>query len=361
MKDSNSGSVVKALMNAKMGIDSFSICFLKTTVWENNWYNLFFQWFSYEKTHWSINVKISITNCKSWIIRHWQWCVLFILIVTPIISYVLHLFIISLTRSILFWKIGSYYLWLSWLCLKCIGYDSTDIKGHLYLAFHDCSAVWCPSAGHCDKYKVLDIEFKLMDWKEMKKRLFLVQMSNQDFLNVIFWALLFRLSFVALVLRPRDIRYNQEVNGGLERTRCPRAVHNWLLRCDWPAAVRGADASRRSGGMLLFLSRPAGGGRARGRSSFPSRRSRNMWAAAAAAAVAVKNMATPLVAARVCRLAGRTVTSLSTRHRRAVSLPERRCLVSTSTRSSEFMFRGSEASAGDELARAAAAQRSKSL
>ncbi|XP_068996873.1 SPRY domain-containing protein 4 [Embiotoca jacksoni] len=42
-------------------------------------------------------------------------------------------------------------------------------------------------------------------------------------------------------------------------------------------------------------------------------------------------MAMPTGAAHICRLAGRTVSSLSVRHRPAVSLPARRCYLSTST------------------------------
>lgn len=42
-------------------------------------------------------------------------------------------------------------------------------------------------------------------------------------------------------------------------------------------------------------------------------------------------MAIPAYAARLSRLAGRTVTSLSVKDRRATSLPARRCYVSTST------------------------------
>ena len=61
----------------------------------------------------------------------------------------------------------------------------------------------------------------------------------------------------------------------------------------------------------------------------------NMWAAAAAAAL--ENMATPVRAARLCLLAGRRVTSLSVRHRRAVCLPQRRCYISSSTGNSEWM------------------------
>lgn len=51
-----------------------------------------------------------------------------------------------------------------------------------------------------------------------------------------------------------------------------------------------------------------------------------------------ENMAMPASAARLCRLAGRSVASLTARHRRAVSLPERRCYTATSTRNSEWMF-----------------------
>ncbi|KAM6982837.1 SPRY domain-containing protein 4 [Tautogolabrus adspersus] len=42
-------------------------------------------------------------------------------------------------------------------------------------------------------------------------------------------------------------------------------------------------------------------------------------------------MALPTNVARLCRMAGRTVTSLPVKHKRAVSLPERRCYISTST------------------------------
>ncbi|KAG8002529.1 SPRY domain-containing protein 4 [Nibea albiflora] len=59
-------------------------------------------------------------------------------------------------------------------------------------------------------------------------------------------------------------------------------------------------------------------------------------------------MAMPVSAARLCRLAGRTVTSLSGRHRRAVSLPARRCYVSTST-GSNLQFRLDERTAHSSL------------
>ncbi|KAM9351443.1 SPRY domain-containing protein 4 [Symphorus nematophorus] len=59
-------------------------------------------------------------------------------------------------------------------------------------------------------------------------------------------------------------------------------------------------------------------------------------------------MAMPVSATRFCRLAGRTVTSLSVRHRRAVSLPERRCYISTSTRNN-LQFRLDERTAHSSL------------
>ncbi|XP_056241559.1 SPRY domain-containing protein 4 [Seriola aureovittata] len=61
-----------------------------------------------------------------------------------------------------------------------------------------------------------------------------------------------------------------------------------------------------------------------------------------------ENMATPLSAAHVCRLAGRTVASLSARHRRAVSLPARRCYVSAST-GRNLQFRLDERTAHSSL------------
>lgn len=83
----------------------------------------------------------------------------------------MNLFIISLTGSILFWKIGSYYLWLSWLCLKCIGYDSTDIKGHLYLAFSwlQCRAVHQPVTVTNTKFYILNLNW--CTWILMKRGL----------------------------------------------------------------------------------------------------------------------------------------------------------------------------------------------
>lgn len=51
------------------------------------------------------------------------------------------------------------------------------------------------------------------------------------------------------------------------------------------------------------------------------------------------NMALPSTVARLCRSAGRTVTSLSARHRRAVSLSSGRCYTSTSSTNSESMWR----------------------
>lgn len=50
-------------------------------------------------------------------------------------------------------------------------------------------------------------------------------------------------------------------------------------------------------------------------------------------------MALPGPVAGLCRLAGRTVTSLSARHRRAVCLSDGRRYISTSPRNSELMFR----------------------
>ncbi|XP_030278140.1 SPRY domain-containing protein 4 [Sparus aurata] len=59
-------------------------------------------------------------------------------------------------------------------------------------------------------------------------------------------------------------------------------------------------------------------------------------------------MATPVGAARFCLLAGRRVTSLSVRHRRAVSLPQRRCYISSST-GSNLQFRLDERTAHSSL------------
>ncbi|XP_041802454.1 SPRY domain-containing protein 4 [Chelmon rostratus] len=59
-------------------------------------------------------------------------------------------------------------------------------------------------------------------------------------------------------------------------------------------------------------------------------------------------MAIPVTAARLCCLAGRTVTSLSVRHWRAVSLPTRRCYISTST-ASNLQFRLDERTAHSSL------------
>ncbi|XP_005926254.1 SPRY domain-containing protein 4 [Haplochromis burtoni] len=59
-------------------------------------------------------------------------------------------------------------------------------------------------------------------------------------------------------------------------------------------------------------------------------------------------MAMPVSAARVCRLARRTVSSLSAGHRRAVNLPARTCFISTSTASS-LQFRLDERTAHSSL------------
>ncbi|XP_044067198.1 SPRY domain-containing protein 4 [Siniperca chuatsi] len=59
-------------------------------------------------------------------------------------------------------------------------------------------------------------------------------------------------------------------------------------------------------------------------------------------------MALPVSAARLCRLAGRTVTSRSGRHMRAVSLPARRCYISTST-GNNLQFRLDERTAHSSL------------
>uniref|UniRef100_UPI0037E871F9 SPRY domain-containing protein 4 n=1 Tax=Semicossyphus pulcher TaxID=241346 RepID=UPI0037E871F9 len=59
-------------------------------------------------------------------------------------------------------------------------------------------------------------------------------------------------------------------------------------------------------------------------------------------------MAIPTSAARLCRLAGRTVTSLAVWQRRAVSLPARRCYMSTST-SNNAQFRLDERTAHSSL------------
>uniref|UniRef100_A0A1A7XHZ2 SPRY domain containing 4 n=1 Tax=Iconisemion striatum TaxID=60296 RepID=A0A1A7XHZ2_9TELE len=59
-------------------------------------------------------------------------------------------------------------------------------------------------------------------------------------------------------------------------------------------------------------------------------------------------MAMSVSASRLCRLAGRTVSSLSPRHRRAVSLPARACFLSTST-ASNFQFRLDEHTAHSSL------------
>ncbi|TKS77840.1 SPRY domain-containing protein 4 [Collichthys lucidus] len=59
-------------------------------------------------------------------------------------------------------------------------------------------------------------------------------------------------------------------------------------------------------------------------------------------------MAMPVCVARLCRLAGPTVTSLSGRHRRVVSLPARRCYVSTST-GNNLQFRLDERTAHSSL------------
>ncbi|XP_036959418.1 SPRY domain-containing protein 4 [Acanthopagrus latus] len=59
-------------------------------------------------------------------------------------------------------------------------------------------------------------------------------------------------------------------------------------------------------------------------------------------------MATPVRAARLCLLAGRRVTSLSVRHRRAVCLPQRRCYISSST-GNNLQFRLDERTAHSSL------------
>lgn len=59
-------------------------------------------------------------------------------------------------------------------------------------------------------------------------------------------------------------------------------------------------------------------------------------------------MATPVSAARLCRLAGRTVSSLSTRHKRAVTLPVTRRYVSSST-GNHLQFRLDERTAHSSL------------
>ncbi|XP_008281897.1 SPRY domain-containing protein 4 [Stegastes partitus] len=59
-------------------------------------------------------------------------------------------------------------------------------------------------------------------------------------------------------------------------------------------------------------------------------------------------MAAAVSAARLCRLAGRTVSSLSARPRRAVSLPDRRCYISTST-GNNLQFRLDERTAHSSL------------
>ncbi|XP_068585818.1 SPRY domain-containing protein 4 [Cebidichthys violaceus] len=59
-------------------------------------------------------------------------------------------------------------------------------------------------------------------------------------------------------------------------------------------------------------------------------------------------MAVPVKAARLCRLAGRTVTALSITRRRAVSLPAWRCYTSTST-GNNLQFRLDERTAHSSL------------
>ncbi|XP_026187257.1 SPRY domain-containing protein 4 [Mastacembelus armatus] len=59
-------------------------------------------------------------------------------------------------------------------------------------------------------------------------------------------------------------------------------------------------------------------------------------------------MAVAVTAARLCQLAGRTVTSISVRHRRAVSLPARRCYVSVSP-GKNLQFRLDERTAHSSL------------
>lgn len=59
-------------------------------------------------------------------------------------------------------------------------------------------------------------------------------------------------------------------------------------------------------------------------------------------------MAAPVTAARLCRLAGRTVSSLSVKHRRAVSLPARTRYISTST-GNNLQFRLDELTAHSSL------------
>ncbi|XP_028264741.1 SPRY domain-containing protein 4 [Parambassis ranga] len=59
-------------------------------------------------------------------------------------------------------------------------------------------------------------------------------------------------------------------------------------------------------------------------------------------------MAMPVSAARLCRLAGRTVSSVSARHRRAVSLPARRRYIYTSTESN-LQFKLDERTAHSSL------------
>ncbi|XP_023123655.1 SPRY domain-containing protein 4 [Amphiprion ocellaris] len=59
-------------------------------------------------------------------------------------------------------------------------------------------------------------------------------------------------------------------------------------------------------------------------------------------------MAAAVSAARLCRLAGRNLSSLSARHRRAVSLPARRCYISAST-GNNLQFRLDERTAHSSL------------
>lgn len=111
-----------------------------------------------------------------------------------------------------------------------------------------------------------------------------------------------------------------------------------LYRLDWVAAVRGADVGLRyrSGGSVCCSPGLQGAAERAAATLWLSRRNQNMWAAAAA--VAVKNMAASVTVARLCRLAGRTVSSLPVRERPPVSLLARTCYVATSTENSEWMF-----------------------
>lgn len=81
--------------------------------------------------------------------------------------------------------------------------------------------------------------------------------------------------------------------------------------------------------VSLFSSSPAGGDRARRCYTFNSR---------STSTCEQRNMALFSSAARLCRLTGRTITSLSAKNKQCVDLPARRRYIFTSTGKSEWMF-----------------------